>query len=165
MQPLADIFKALANDTRLTIMRLIFRHGHLCVCEVEQILGITQPKASRHLRYLRAAGVLEDERAGLIVNYRLPHSPDAQLSAVLVLVRGLLADRSLPDAANTLVQIREARSRGRSAQEALRDRGLQAGSRAVARTGREPADSLSASPGWQLARQQRLLAASASPNA
>ena len=122
MDQLAGVFKALSNETRLRIMALIFRHGPLCVCEVEQILGITQPKASRHLRYLRDAGVLEDERDGLIVNYGLPAAPDGDLSAILVLVRGLLSSRSVPDAAPLLVQIRDARAEGRSAEDATRRR-------------------------------------------
>lgn len=121
MDSLVDVFKALSNETRLRIMGLIFRHGHLCVCEVEQVLGITQPKASRHLRYLRDAGVLEDEREGLIVNYRLPGSPDGDLSAILVLLRGLLASRPVPEAGPVLVQIRSARSEGRSAEDAVRN--------------------------------------------
>jgi DNA-binding transcriptional ArsR family regulator len=121
MDRLAEIFKALSNETRVLIMGLIFRHGQLCVCEVEQILGITQPKASRHLRYLRDAGVLEDERDGLIVNYRLPRSPDGDLAAILVLLRGLLANGPVPEAAPLLVQIREARAEGRSAANAVRN--------------------------------------------
>jgi DNA-binding transcriptional ArsR family regulator len=120
MEGLAEIFKALANETRLRIMGLIFRHGPLCVCEVEQVLGITQPKASRHLRYLRDAGVLEDERDGLLVNYGLPRNPDGDLSAILVLLRGLLASRPLPDVAPLLVEIRDARAEGRSAEDAVR---------------------------------------------
>ncbi len=120
MRRLDQIFKALSNETRLRIMGLIFRHESLCVCEVEQILGITQPKASRHLRYLRDAGVLEDERDGLIVNYRLPRVPDGDLSAILVLLRGLLANRPLPDSAPLLVRIRSARAEGRSAEDAAR---------------------------------------------
>lgn len=119
MKDLSRIFKALSNETRITILGLIFRHGHLCVCEVEQILGITQPKASRHLRYLRDAGVLEDERDGLIVNYRLPRAPDADLSAVLSLLENRLAHRRLPEAAPKLVQIRTARAEGRSAGDAV----------------------------------------------
>ena len=115
MDKLGRIFKALSDETRLTIMGLVLRHDHLCVCEVEQILGITQSKASRHLRYLRDAGVLEDERDGLIVNYRLPRNQDGDLSAILVMLRGLLAGRRLPDAAPLLVQIRDARSEGDSA--------------------------------------------------
>jgi len=110
MRSLASVFKALSDETRLTILALVFRHGQLCVCEVEQILGITQSKASRHLRYLRDAGVLEDERVGLIVNYRVPASPGAELSAVLDMLRGLLADRPSPDARQLLVQLRASRS-------------------------------------------------------
>ena len=120
MARLDAIFKALSNETRLRIMGLIFRHGPLCVCEVEQILRITQPKASRHLRYLRDAGVLEDERDGLLVNYGLPRNPDGDLSAILVLLRGLLSNRPLPDAVPLLVEIRDARAEGRSAEDAVR---------------------------------------------
>lgn len=116
---LAHVFKALSDETRLTIMGLIFRHGHLCVCEVQQVLLITQSKASRHLRYLRDAGVLEDERDGVTVNYRLPEAPDSELSALLVMLRGLLASRPLPEARRTLVQIRVARAEGRSADAAM----------------------------------------------
>lgn len=110
MKNTARIFKALSDETRLTIMGLVFRNDHLCVCEVEQILGITQSKASRHLRYLRNAGVLEDEREGLIVNYRLPRHPDQALSAILSQLRELLAGKPLPDAGPLLVQLRSARS-------------------------------------------------------
>lgn len=131
MDRLAETFKALSNETRLRIMGLIFRYGPLCVCEVEQILGITQPKASRHLRYLRDAGVLEDERDGLIVNYGLPAHPSSDLSAILVLLRGLLSDWRVPDAAPLLVQIRDARAAGQSAEDAVRCSG-QAGRAAVA---------------------------------
>ncbi|NJD09289.1 MAG: metalloregulator ArsR/SmtB family transcription factor [Gemmatimonadetes bacterium] len=113
MRSLAVVFKALSDETRLTIMALVLRHDHLCVCEVEQILGITQSKASRHLRYLRAAGVLEDQRDGLIVNYRLPAAPDARVAAVLDALRETLAERSVPDARQLLVQLRAARAEGR----------------------------------------------------
>jgi ArsR family transcriptional regulator, arsenate/arsenite/antimonite-responsive transcriptional repressor len=123
MDRLSMVFKALSNETRLMIMGLIFRHGPVCVCEVEQILGITQPKASRHLRYLRDAGVLEDERVGLIVNYGLPRRADGDLSAILVLLRGLLANESVPEAAPILVRIRGARAKGTSAGDAVRHGG------------------------------------------
>jgi len=119
VRDLSQVFKALSHETRLAILGLILRHGHLCVCEVEQILGITQAKASRHLRYLRDAGLLEDRRDGLIVNYHLPHAPGADVEAVLALLRGRLAHRPLPEAAPKLVQIRSARTEGRSAQAAV----------------------------------------------
>jgi len=109
MVNLGRVFKALSDETRLTIMGLVFRHGHLCVCEVEQILGISQSKASRHLRYLRDSGVLKDERDGLIINYRFPREQDEELSSILEMLRGLLANRSIPDVAPQLVQMRAAR--------------------------------------------------------
>jgi ArsR family transcriptional regulator len=109
MKKLSRVFKALSDDTRLTIMGLVFRHGHVCVCETEQILGISQSKASRHLRYLRDSGILEDERDGLIINYRLPRKRDTELSEILSMLEGLLADRPIPDAGPLLVQIRAAR--------------------------------------------------------
>ncbi|HSJ12990.1 MAG TPA: metalloregulator ArsR/SmtB family transcription factor [Longimicrobiales bacterium] len=113
MRELGQLFKALSDETRLTIMGLVFEHGQLCVCEVEQLLGITQSKASRHLRYLRDAGALEDERDGLIVNYRLPRASDPERSAVLMLLRGMLAGRAMPEAKSRLVEIRAARGPGR----------------------------------------------------
>ncbi len=121
MDSLAQTFKALSDETRLTILGLVFHHGPLCVCEVERVMGITQSKASRHLRYLRDAGLLVDERDGLIVNYRLPRTPGPDLAAVLVVLRALLAERPLPEATPVLVQIRAGREAGKAASEALED--------------------------------------------
>jgi len=112
MDKIGRIFKALSDETRLTIMGLVLKHGHLCVCEVERVLGITQSKASRHLRYLRDAGVLEDERDGLIVNYRLPLEQSPDLAAILGTLREVLAYRDLPDAGPTLVVLRTEREAG-----------------------------------------------------
>ena len=109
MKKLSRVFKALSDDTRLTIMKLVFRHGHLCVCETQRVLGISQSKASRHLRYLRDSGVLEDERQGLIINYRLPRNQDDELSTILEMLRELLKDSPVPDAGSILVQMRAAR--------------------------------------------------------
>jgi ArsR family transcriptional regulator len=113
MRDLERTFKALAEETRLRILGLIFRHGPVCVCEVEGLLGITQSKASRHLRYMANAGLLEAERDGVTVNYRLPAAPSSDLAAVLVMLRGLLATKDEGDTheeAGTLVQLRLARS-------------------------------------------------------
>jgi ArsR family transcriptional regulator, arsenate/arsenite/antimonite-responsive transcriptional repressor len=115
MQKFARVFKALSDETRLEIMGLIFRHGEICVCEVEQILGVTQSKASRHLRYLRDAGVLTDRREGVTVYYGMPSSLSPEMSGVLMLLRGLLSTEPLPDAAPRLVQMRAARGDGGAA--------------------------------------------------
>jgi len=71
MKDLARLFKALADETRLAMLAMILRHGELCVCDFENVLAVTQSKASRHLRYLLNAGVLADRRDGVWVYYRL----------------------------------------------------------------------------------------------
>jgi ArsR family transcriptional regulator, arsenate/arsenite/antimonite-responsive transcriptional repressor len=115
MRSYARIFKAVSDETRLRIMGLILRHGEICVCEVEQILGVTQSKASRHLRYLRDAGVLSDRREGVTVYYGLPASQSPEVAAILMLLRGLLSAEPLPDAGPVLVQLRRGRANGDAA--------------------------------------------------
>ena len=57
MRGLAEIFKALSEETRLQIMGMLRLHGELCVCDVEGALEITQSKPSRHLRTLLHEGL------------------------------------------------------------------------------------------------------------
>lgn len=66
-----QFFKCLADETRLNLVTLIFREGELCVCELMEALGQSQPKISRHLAQLRGAGVLADARRGQWVYYSL----------------------------------------------------------------------------------------------
>lgn len=70
------LFRALADTTRLRILALLVT-GEVCVCHVHQSLRIPQPKASRHLAYLRRAGLVETRRQGLWVYYRLADPSDA----------------------------------------------------------------------------------------
>lgn len=77
--PLADLeqlFKALADETRLRILGLLLE-GEVCVCHIHESLRVPQPKVSRHLAYLRRAGLVETRRVGLWVYYRLaePSNP------------------------------------------------------------------------------------------
>jgi ArsR family transcriptional regulator len=78
MRAEARFFKSLADETRLKILWLLSGVEELCVCDVVGALGITQSKASRHLRYLYHLGWVNDRREGLLMNYRLcvpPGSP------------------------------------------------------------------------------------------
>jgi len=78
MRAEARFFKSLADETRLKILWLLLAEEELCVCDVIGALGITQSKASRHLRYLYHLGWVTDRREGLLMNYRLcvpPGSP------------------------------------------------------------------------------------------
>lgn len=91
MKGYAEIFKALADETRLAIMALVIRHGELCVCDVEEALRISQSKASRHLRYLRNAGLLDDRREGLWAYYSISSKAGTKAKHVLEMNSDLIA--------------------------------------------------------------------------
>jgi ArsR family transcriptional regulator len=67
----ARFFKSLADETRLQILWLLMVKEELCVCDIMGALGITQSKASRHLRYLFNVGLVADRRDGLWMYYRI----------------------------------------------------------------------------------------------
>ena len=69
------LFKALADTTRLRILGLLLT-GEVCVCHIHESLRIPQPKASRHLAYLRRSGLVDTRKEGLWVYYRLASSED-----------------------------------------------------------------------------------------
>ena len=71
MKEIVKLFKALSDESRLRILNLVFHVNELCVCDIQRVLGFTQTKVSRHLSYLKNAGILEDERNGGWILYRL----------------------------------------------------------------------------------------------
>ena len=77
-----EILKALADPTRLRIVGLL-RGGEICVCHIYDSLKISQPKASRHLAYLRRAGVVNAEKRGLWVYYSLAPQESRAVQALL----------------------------------------------------------------------------------
>lgn len=79
---LSRLFRALGDETRLRIVALL-SHGELCVCHIEEALGLTQPTASRQLGVLRAAGVVDASRRGTWVYYALAEQPDAECARQL----------------------------------------------------------------------------------
>lgn len=86
---LEQVFKALADRTRLRILALLLG-GEVCVCHVYESLKIPQPKASRHLAYLKRAGLVEDRKVRLWVYYRLADPGDEVVRTVLAsIVHGL----------------------------------------------------------------------------
>src|SRR5687768_8595935 len=86
-RPLARLFKALGDETRLRIVALL-THGELCVCHVEAALDISQPNASRQLGLLRTAEIVESRREGSWVYYRLATQADEDRRRIL---RALIA--------------------------------------------------------------------------
>lgn len=67
----AVVAKALGNDTRLKILHIISEHGEKCVCDLTNILGISQPLVSKHLSVLKNAGIVLSKKEGLNVVYYL----------------------------------------------------------------------------------------------
>ena len=71
MDTLSSLFKALSDGTRLRVLNLLFEAGELCVCDLESTLGCTQTKISRHMGYLKRAGLTADRRAGRWIFYSI----------------------------------------------------------------------------------------------
>ena len=109
MSILSNKFKALSEDVRLQIVALILQHRELCVCEVERCLEISQSKASRHLRYLMNAGLLQDRRDGLWVYYKLADPESEADRQFMDSLRVLLADLPVPDVRDELRAMRSDR--------------------------------------------------------
>ena len=93
------MFRAFADPTRLRLLSLL-RDGEFCVSDIIRILKVPQAKASRHLIYLRQAGLVESRRQGLWIFYRLssPRSVFHRkllecLEQCFVGVPGMVADR------------------------------------------------------------------------
>lgn len=71
-----ELFKALSDLTRLQSLLLIKQEKELCVCELMAALELSQPKISRHLALLRDVKLLETEKRGQWVFYRLSSQLD-----------------------------------------------------------------------------------------
>ncbi len=83
---LARVFKAVADPVRLRLLSLIASHagGEACVCELTGAFELTGPTISHHLKVLREAGLIDGERRGTWIYYRVQPDLLARLSAVLV---------------------------------------------------------------------------------
>lgn len=70
MTELEGYFRGLSDSSRLRIMNLLL-HGELCGCDIQYVLATSQPNVSRHLTYLKNAGLVVDRRDGFRIFYRL----------------------------------------------------------------------------------------------
>jgi ArsR family transcriptional regulator len=76
------LFRALADPTRLRLLNLT-ADREICVCYFVEILKLSQPKVSRHLAYLRRAGIVASRREGKWMHYRLTMPSDKAAAAIL----------------------------------------------------------------------------------
>ena len=84
------LFRALADRTRLRLINLM-SGGEICVCFFVEVLGNNQPKISRHLAYLKRAGIVEARREGKWMHYRISTPTDSHAAGVLSDVQAWLA--------------------------------------------------------------------------
>jgi ArsR family transcriptional regulator len=69
-QEMSETFKLLGDKSRLMILALL-KEQELCVCEIVEIMGMSQPSISQHLRKLKSAGLVGETRKGQWVFYHL----------------------------------------------------------------------------------------------
>jgi ArsR family transcriptional regulator, arsenate/arsenite/antimonite-responsive transcriptional repressor len=84
-------FRALADRTRLRLLSLMGA-GEICVCFLVEILKTNQPKISRHLAYLRRAGIVDARREGQWMHYRIVEPDDPDTARILKDVMTWLAN-------------------------------------------------------------------------
>jgi ArsR family transcriptional regulator len=73
VQDVLNVFKALSEETRLRIVKLL-EHGELCVCDIVAALDMIQPKVSFHLAVLKEAGLIRDRKQGKWTHYSIDDS-------------------------------------------------------------------------------------------
>jgi ArsR family transcriptional regulator, arsenate/arsenite/antimonite-responsive transcriptional repressor len=92
---LVKLFAALADPTRLRLLNLM-NGREVCVCYFVEILKHGQPKISRHLAYLRRAGIVEARREGKWMHYRIERPQDTRTASILdATLKSFETDRNL----------------------------------------------------------------------
>jgi ArsR family transcriptional regulator len=100
------IFRAVSDRTRLRILALL-GDGEVCVCDIVAALGIPQPKASRHLAYLRRSGLVLGRRDGQWRYYRLAPARGEFHAKLLDCLKHCLCD--VPEVGRDSKRLRQAR--------------------------------------------------------
>lgn len=98
------LFSALADKTRLRLLNLM-GDDEICVCFFTEVLGESQPKVSRHLAYLRKAGLVDARREGKWMHYSIRTPEDPQLRKVIRSVLEWIASR--PEMAADYLKLKE----------------------------------------------------------
>lgn len=86
------MFRAFSDPTRLRLLHLLQLHAELCVCDLVSVLGLPQPLVSRHLAYLKRAGLLQDRRVGKWKHYSLTSAECSLHSNLLCCVTKCFAE-------------------------------------------------------------------------
>jgi len=71
LEEIIKILKAISDESRIRILAILKEKQNLCVCEIREIIGLSQPAISSHLKILENAGLIQNVKDGKWVNYRL----------------------------------------------------------------------------------------------
>lgn len=93
MKQLVTTYRALADETRLRILALLLSESELCVCDIIAAIQLPQSTISRHLAYLRKAGLVNDRRCGLWIYYSIREGGNEQKELLSLLKNQLLNER------------------------------------------------------------------------
>src|ERR1700744_2851840 len=104
MHESSRIFSALADENRLRLLCLLQR-GEVCVCHLQEVLQTNQPKISRHLAYLKRAGLVEGRRDGKWMHYRIKKLESNQQKVLTETLRRLEKEAAIKKDAQRLKQI------------------------------------------------------------
>ena len=83
MKPFIKVMKALSDPNRVKIIKML-QQRVLCVCELKAALNLAQPTVSKHLKLLEDAGLVESDKDGLWVNYRLTNGNSSPYAAAVL---------------------------------------------------------------------------------
>lgn len=98
-------FAALSDRTRLRLLNLM-RGGEVCVCFFAEALGTNNPKISRHLAYLKRAGLVEARREGKWMHYKITEPHDKQAAELFSATMNMIAaDPQMRCDAETLFRV------------------------------------------------------------
>lgn len=83
LENIIKILKAISDENRLRILVILNEKQNLCVCEIREIIGLSQPTISSHLRILENAGLINNSKDGKWINYRLNSDLDIKVREFL----------------------------------------------------------------------------------
>ena len=95
---ITKIIKALADESRLRIICLLLYKSELCVCEIQEIIGLSQPTISFDLKKLEEAEIITYSKSGLWINYEINQNLDKNLKNVInLLINGIKNDKKIKE--------------------------------------------------------------------
>ncbi len=87
--------KAISDPGRIRILSVLINKHDLCVCEIRDIIGLSQPSISSHLKILENAGLIQSFKDGKWVNYRLNDKLDSSIKDFLLKIISIIDDSSI----------------------------------------------------------------------